>query len=103
MANTKLDLKLLHRLVKELELQLKVAYQTRDEIQSMDDIDTYHQFSIDADKAAGLLYGITQESAALISDLKKIVLTSISGSENSDLATQLLASLVPSKKSNGTC
>ncbi len=85
----KADLSLLKDLVSELEKQLDESYVARDKLSEDKDGQEYRKFIIDLSKAAGLLYGISNESSLLVGDLSKIMKFALQGSEENDPMDQI--------------
>lgn len=77
------DLALLKKYMEELEVSLGEAYSTRDDTEQLSQED-YNNFMVKLSKSVGILSGISQESALLISDLQKIGQYSMSAMKETD-------------------
>lgn len=87
----KVDLKLLKRLMSELEASLDEAYEFRDNEDTPKTMGAYQDFIVMLAKSSGYLVGIINESNLLASDLNKLI--QVSGASFSDEKESPLAAL----------
>lgn len=85
-----IDLKLLKKLVGELEASLQVA----ESIKTSVDVDTA-EYIVEMSKAAGLCAGVMSEAGMLIGDLQQatVAVQNVSGAPKSDFLDKILGPL----------
>lgn len=96
----KLELSLIKRLLKDLELELEQTYALRETV-PFDKV-KYEDCIVSVSKSIGLLAGISQESAALIGDLKVFAQYSIPESkDNAFDVNSILSGLIKQNSGGG--